>query len=67
MRIRWQNKEHQVFLCDDGTLDTVISVDGKEHRFDGEYASQFRKRDGSMTAKGLRALAIEVLEEEIDE
>ena len=62
MKIRWRNEEHQVFLGDDGTLDTVISVDGEDHRFDGEYASQYRKRDGSMTAKGLRALAVEVLE-----
>lgn len=53
---------HNVKLCDDGSLDTVIEVDGKEHRFSTEFASQYRKKDGSMTIKGLFELAKEVIE-----
>lgn len=62
MRIRHGGKMHTVYLSDDGTLDTVIEVDGKEHRFDGEYAAGYRKRNGEMTERGLRELAIEALE-----
>ena len=62
MIIRYHG-QHEVYLVDDGTMDTVISVDGEQHRFDGEYASQFRnKQTGAMTAKGLRALAMEVID-----
>ena len=61
MRIRYGGKLHDVYLSDDGTLDTVIEVDGTEHRFDGEYAAEYRDRDGAMTIKGLRSLALEVL------
>ena len=50
---------HNAYLSDDGTLDTVIEVDGQEFRFDGEYASTYRRRDGSMTEKGVRELARE--------
>ena len=62
MKINYAGKRHNVYLCDDGTMDTVIEVDGKEHRFDCEYASEFRKKDGKMTERGLRALAIEALD-----
>ena len=52
-----------VTLEDDGSLDTVISVNGKTIRYDPEYASQFRnKRTGAITEKGwgeLKAQAIE--------
>lgn len=61
MKVKYGGKFHEVYLCDDGTLDTVISVDGQEHRFDGEYASQYRNKNGIMTKKGLKELALEVL------
>ena len=54
---------HEVGLGDDGTMDTVIEVDGREFRFDGEYASSYRRRDGSMTERGVRELARECLED----
>ena len=63
MRIRFAGHMHEVFLSDDGTLDTVIEVDGHEVRFDGEHASSYRTRDGVMTDRGLRALAIEALQD----
>jgi len=40
-------------------MDTVIDVDGHEVRFDGEFAAGFRGRDGAMTRRGLRELAID--------
>jgi hypothetical protein len=45
-------ENHECFLGDDGTLDTVIIVDGKEYRFDTEFASQYRTKSGKMTKKG---------------
>ncbi len=30
-------KTLECLLIDDGTLDTVVTVDGKEYRFDSEY------------------------------
>lgn len=63
MKIRYGHKLHEVFLCDDGTMDTVIEVDGVEHRFDCEYASNMRDKTGAMTERGLRELGLEVLSE----
>jgi len=62
MIIRYDGRQYNVYLEDDGTMDTVISIDGKTHRFDCEYASSFRKRNGEMTKKGLRELAIEAID-----
>ena len=56
-------ENHEIYLCDDGTMDTVISIDGEEHRFDGEYASQFRDTEGNMTENGLKELAEEILDD----
>ena len=66
MNIRFNKKMHEVYLEDDGTMDTVISVDGKENRFDSEYAAEYRNESGDMTKAGLRSLAVECLECPID-
>lgn len=79
MRIKYDQKLWDVFLKDDGTLDTVISVQpvapkkvtrqGKEFypeletRFDMEYASQFRRASGELTLIGLRTLGLEAIED----
>ena len=74
MVIQTQGKRYQVYLGDDGTMDTVVTVSdhyghSTEVRFSGDDNGTYRWRhDGSMTIKGLRALgleAIEALEEEI--
>jgi hypothetical protein len=68
MTIRYEGAMYDVFLVDDGTLDTVIEVtrrrDQTSHveRFDQEYASGFRKRSGEMTREGLRVLGREVID-----
>ena len=31
-------KRYEIELIDDGSLDTIISIDGKEFRFSSEYA-----------------------------
>jgi len=62
-----------VCLCDDGTMDTVVSVshgliETKEYRYDGEYAAQFRDEDtGAMTDEGFAELAEESVEAFIEE
>lgn len=74
MRIRHDGKLWDVFLMDDGTVDTVISVQPiaraknaysapREVRFDSEYAAQFRRSGGSMTLRGLRELGREAIED----
>lgn len=73
MRLRRNHKLYDVYLGDDGTMDTVIEVSDyhghqKDVRFDGEFTSTYRLADGSMTKRGLKELgleAIESLEEEI--
>jgi len=45
MRVKYDEKDYDVQLLDDGTLDTVLSVNGKEYRFDSEYA---RTDDGQI-------------------
>ena len=54
---------YECFLIDDGTLDTVVEVDGVEHRFDGDYANSHRDFDGAMTEKGFIELCKECIEE----
>ena len=54
---------HECYLVDDGTLDTVISIDGKEYRLDAEYTSQFRHDSGAMTDEGFAELCKECINE----
>lgn len=49
-------------LVDDGTLDTVVSVNGTELRYSQDFASEFRDDTGGFTRQGwkeLREIAIE--------
>jgi hypothetical protein len=48
-------------LADDGTLDTVLLVDGKEYRFDSDYVA--RLPDGTIPARELERLFDEVIDE----
>lgn len=50
---------HDVVLVDDGTLDTVIRVDGRECRFDSDDTVEYRRPNGSMRTEGLRSMAEE--------
>lgn len=55
---------HECFLVDDSTLDTVISVDGEEHRFDTMYASRCKYKDGIMPVmsdSSFRELCVEII------
>mgnify|MGYP001608631683 CR=1 FL=1 len=33
---RRRREHHDVYVVDDGTMDTVLSIDGIEHRFSGD-------------------------------
>ncbi|MHA2099649.1 MAG: hypothetical protein ACW99A_13315 [Candidatus Kariarchaeaceae archaeon] len=57
-------QKRECYLVDDGTLDTVISIDGVEHRFDMEYAAQYRDENGAMTTEGFEDLCREVIDNE---
>lgn len=60
MRIKCTcNKVHEVYVEDDGTLDTVISVDGREARF----SEADRHKDGSVMRVWLKNAAIEACED----
>jgi hypothetical protein len=56
-------KGYEIYLADDGTLDTVINIDGIDIHFDCEYASQYRTLDGKMKIKGLKLLVDEIIKE----
>jgi len=62
MKITYDNATYDVWIIDDGTLDTVLLVDNIEHRFDGEYASYYRDTEGSLTYQGLKELAIQAID-----
>jgi hypothetical protein len=49
-------KGHDVFLADNGTLDTVITVDGHEIVYDCDFSGQYRDIHGDFTRKEFRAL-----------
>lgn len=68
--ITYQNREWEIELLDDGSLDTVIRVrpaDGdvawQETRFSTEHAAEYRDSNGAMTLKGLRALGEQAADE----
>ena len=69
MTIRYMGGEWEVFLGDDGTLDTVVRVERvrtreeRQFRYDQEYAAEWRKPTGEMTRKGLRELGKESIEQ----
>jgi len=54
---------YECSLVDDGTLDTVIEIDGTEHRFDGDYTSFYRDKNGAMTEKGFIELCKKCIED----
>jgi len=56
-----ENNQFDVYLVDDGTIDTVIDVNGKEFRFDSEFASFWRDEDGTLSEEGLKELALDAL------
>lgn len=62
MRIKTEGKEYDVYLVDDGTMDTVIKVEDREYRYDMEFAADFRKQDGSFSNKGFRELALDAID-----
>lgn len=58
---------HEVKLVDDGTLDTVVNVDGVEMRYDQEYVADFRDPElGSLTDEGFDALMEQAVNDFID-
>ena len=50
-----------VHLVDDGTMDTVIDIEGREFRFDAEFASYWRDEEGALSEEGLKELALDAL------
>lgn len=61
MRVRHdcEARWHEVFLGDDGTMDTVITVDGHELRF----SEADRHADGSVKVSWLREAAREACQD----
>jgi hypothetical protein len=54
-------EDHECWLVDDGSLDTVISIDNKEFRFSQERAASCRDENGSMTDSGFEELCMEII------
>ena len=50
----------ECYLCDDGTLDTVIEVEGREHRWTD--TSFYRDENGILTENGFIELCQEAIE-----
>ena len=57
-------KDHDIFLVDDGTLDTVIEFDLRDYRFSSEFASAYKDKYGRVTDEGLEELANHIVETE---
>lgn len=65
MRVVKEGKVFEIDLVDDGTLDTVIAVNGKEYRFSGDAVE--REEDGSITPIELLRLGNEAIEDMCEE
>jgi len=54
--------ELEIYLIDDDTSDTVISVNGREFRFDSEFVSMWRDEEtGELSEEGLKELALDAV------
>lgn len=71
MIVKLGDDSFDVELADDGTEDTVISINDKEYRFEKDFADLWRGEDGSISKEGLEELALDALsnmdEEEYNE
>ena len=67
MKIQMGGKRHEVFLVDNGTMDTELSVNGIHVTYDAEFASEYRKADGSFSDAGFRRLAKLAVEDYLEE
>ena len=57
-------KEYDCYLGDDGTLDTVIIVNGREVTFGQEWAGPYRDPDtGELTTEGFVELCQDCFED----
>jgi len=57
-----RHRGHSCFLEDDGTLDTVVSVDGVRHRFNSENVER-DEATGCISSDELRRLWDEVIDD----
>ena len=56
MIINGLTENYECYLVDNGTIDTVISVNGHEIVFSHEFACDFRTLDGDFTDNSFREL-----------
>lgn len=68
MKIEMDGQTFNVFLVDEGTLDTVLKIEGTDfvQRFDHEYASSFRDESGDLTDEGFKELAEETVNDYLE-
>ena len=68
MRMKYTDEWWDVWLEDNGTLDTVVSVQQISSSktvtstFSQEFAAQYRKSNGQMSLQGLKALGRDIIE-----
>jgi hypothetical protein len=62
IEIEGEKKVYEVFLVDNGTLDTVLTVNGFKVTYDSEFASPYRDERGALTAGGFHELALDAIE-----
>jgi len=65
MLIKHRGEIYDAHLSDDGTLDTVIIIEGKTYRISHEHAAEFRNADGSMTDEGFEELVKDILDSDL--
>ena len=58
MNIKVDNQEYQCYLGDDGSLDTIIEIDGIQHRF----MEVDREEDGRITEETFINLCQDTIE-----
>jgi hypothetical protein len=67
LKVVFDDHEFDVNLCEDDSRDTVININGKQFRFDEEFASMYYDDTGVLTEDGLRELAEQILSSLEDE
>jgi len=61
MKIHYNGVDYNCGLGDDGSLDTIVLVNGIEYRFDSDAAADYRTGDGEFTPAAFKRFCLEVV------
>ena len=65
MQLDYDDRNYEIELADDGSLDTLISVDSILYRIDQFHAADYRDKDGFMSEDNLRLMVMGLIDSNV--